>query len=200
MSFKRLFAVAILAVMTVSVSAQDFKKFRFGPTVGLNVATTTSAEVSSRVGFQVGALGEYNFNDNFFLLSAVKFSQKGGKFAGGGGSFNPYYIEIPLHGGYRYNFNDKFSLFGEFGPYIGIGVCGKISEDGEPSINYFGNEGMEALGAKAKRFDFGLGLAAGAEYSNFQLRLGYDFGLTKLYDVVGSAKNRNFYIALSYMF
>lgn len=212
---KKLFAVAFLAVMTISATAQDFKKFRFGPTVGLNVATTTADEVGSRVGFSVGALAEYNFTDNVFMTGALKFSQKGGKYevavpgmAVAKYSANPGYIELPIHAGYRYSFNDKFSIFGEFGPYIGIGVCGKskVEINGkEKSENYFGDPAKDEDTYGAKRFDFGLGFAAGAEFSKFQLRIGYDFGLTGLenYDVPDpykKSKNRNFYVALSYMF
>ena len=195
-----------MAVITVGASAQDFKKFRFGPTVGLNVATTTGAGISSRVGFSVGVLGEYNINDDFFVTGALKFSQKGGKSETFVGTYtaNPGYIEIPIHAGYRYSFNDKFSIFGEFGPYIGIGVCGKVkAPNGGGSIDYFGGETDFATN-QMKRFDFGLGLAAGAEYKKFQLRIGYDFGLVGLesYDVTpfSKSKNRNFYVALSYMF
>lgn len=211
---KKLFAVAILAVMTLSANAQDFKKFRFGPTVGLNIATTTDAVVGSRVGFSVGALAEYNFTDNFFMTGALKFSQKGGKYdeALAGvvvkNSANPGYIELPIHAGYRYSFG-QFSIFGEFGPYLAVGVCGKAKMEAlgqERSIDYFGDPSdPDDNSAGVKRFDFGLGVAAGAEYKKCQLRIGYDFGLTGLenYDVPApfkKSKNRNFYVALSYMF
>lgn len=206
---KKLFAVAFLAVMTISATAQDFKKFRFGPTAGLNIATTTQDGVNSRVGFSVGALAEYNFTDNFFMTGALKFSQKGGKNKVDvlgytvKNSVNPGYIELPIHAGYRYSFNDKFSIFGEFGPYIGIGVCGKYKREVNGTVttkyNYFGDDDDDdSMGAK--RFDFGLGVAAGVEYSKIQARVGYDFGLTKIFEGDGAPKNRNFYIALSYMF
>lgn len=242
MFLKKSFAIAILAVMTVCASAQDFKKFRFGPTVGLNLASNTAKEVKPKVGFSIGALGEYNFTNNFYMTSALKLSLKNSKLDGTEfdkndktkvkkvfhDSYKPYYFEIPIHAGYRYSFNDKFSVFGELGPYIGIGVCGKaysketkydvyveekvyngryvdiedvhypeISK--EYTIDYFGDfKDRSTVGAN--RFDFGLGFAAGIEFSKFQARLGYDFGLTKIFDVENSARNRNFYIALSYMF
>lgn len=232
MFLKKSFAIAILAVMTVCASAQDFKKFRFGPTVGLNFASSTAPDVKPKVGFSIGALGEYNFTNNFYMTSALKFSQKNSKFEntkmGFRGSYKPCYFEIPIRGGYRHNFNDKFSVFGEFGPYFGIGVCGKaysyqtvydvyveekvydgryvVIEDvyyseitKEYTRDYFGDiKDQSTLGAN--RFDFGLGVAAGVEYSKFQARLGYDFGLTKIFDDANSARNRNLYIAVSYMF
>ena len=223
MFLKKSFVIAILAVMTVSASAQDFKKFRFGPTVGLNLASNSAKDVKPKVGFSIGALGEYNFTNNFYMTGALKFSLKNSKFEneikGTHGSYEPCYIEIPIHGGYRYSFNDKFSVFGEFGPYFGIGVCGKAYENNvlmkketvagiypeteyefrDITMDYFGDfKNHSVLGAS--RFDFGLGVAAGVEFSKFQARLGYDFGLTKIFDVANSARNRNFYIAVSYMF
>ena len=196
---KKLFAVAFLAVMTISATAQDFKKFRFGPTIGLNISTMNSvADHSSKVGFNVGALAEYNFTDNIFMTGALKFSQKGFKYDDGDNKVNPGYIELPIHAGYRYSFNDKFSIFGEFGPYLAVGVCGKDKDD-DSSIDYFGGEN-DFKTMRAKRFDFGLGFAAGVEYSKIQARVGYDFGLTKIFEGDGAPKNRNFYIALSYMF
>lgn len=190
MNIKKLFVVASLAVMTVSVCAQDFKKFRWGPTAGLNIASISSDETSSRVGFSVGAIGEYNFSDNLFMTGTLKFSQKGFK-SGDYFKANPGYLEIPIHGGYRYSINEQFTVFGEFGPYFAFGVCGK-AKGIDYSTDYFGDG--------TKRFDFGLGFAVGAEFSKFQLRLGYDLGLTKLSNGDGAPKNRNFNISISYMF
>jgi len=214
---KKSFAIAILAVITVCASAQEFKKFRIGPTVGLNFASNSAKDVKPKVGFSIGALGEYNFTNNFYMTSALKFSLRNSKFSRG--SYSPCYLEVPIHVGYRYSFNEKFSVFGEFGPYIGIGICGKAYEDNvlvekevitglyaetvyeyrDITMDYFGDfKNLSVLGAN--RFDFGLGLAAGVEFARFQVRLGYDLGLTKIFDAEGSARNRNLYVAFSYMF
>ena len=205
MSYKKLFTVAFLAVMTVCVSAQDFKKFRFGPTAGLNISTMNLVlDHSSKVGFNVGAIVEYNFSDNWLVSSGLKYSQKGVKWDNivGGKDLkaNPGYLEIPLHLGYRYVFTDKFSMFAEFGPYFAFGVSGKLKADGFSSIDYFDDTATRVFGGEAKKFDLGLGFAVGAEYNKIQLRLGYDFGLTKGFDVEDSAKTRNFYIGVGYMF
>ena len=210
---KKIFAVALLALATFTMNAQDFKKFRFGPTAGLNISTMNlDWDHSSRVGFNVGALVEYNFTKNFYVGSGLKFTQKGVKWNGIVNNIddpdlkcNPYYLEIPLNAAYRYSFNDKLSVFGEVGPYFAFGVGGKY-KNGDSSWGYFGDEGedfMEMLTGeeiRAKRFDFGLGFAAGVEYAKFQLRVGYELGLTKAFNVDGSAKTRNLYVGLAYMF
>ena len=206
---KKFFAISILALATLSMNAQDFKKFRFGPTAGLNVAKATSLDASMTIGFNVGARAEYNFSDNFYLGAGLLFTQKGYKWKGimqNGADLkaNPYYIEIPINAGYRYNFNDKVSVFGEVGPYIGFGIAGKYKAEGYESAKFFGDEGkvmaatLFAPGVEPKRVDFGLGFAAGVEISKFQVRLGYELGLTNIY--TGGCKNRNLYVGLSYMF
>lgn len=176
---KKIFAVAILALAALSINAQDFKKFRFGPTAGLNVAKVTDLDAKMAIGFNVGARAEYNFNDNIYLGSGLLLSQKGWKYAGY--TAKAGYLEIPINAGYRYCVNDNFALFGEFGPYIGVGIYGK---DG-----YFD---------AAKRFDLGLGIAVGTEISKFQVRVGYELGLTNVYP--GGGKNRNLFVGVAYMF
>ena len=40
--------------------------------------------------------------------------------------FNPYYLEVPVRVGYKYAVNDDFSLFGSVGPYMAVGLFGKM--------------------------------------------------------------------------
>lgn len=204
---KKIFAVALLALATFTMNAQDFKKFRFGPTAGLNISTMNlDWDHSSRVGFNVGAICEYNFTNNWYVGSGLKFTQKGVKWNNIVNNpddpnlrANPGYLEIPVNVGGRYSFNDKVSIFAEVGPYFAFGVSGKF-KNGNESRSYFGDEGETVLGVRAKRFDFGLGFAGGVEYAKFQLRVGYELGLTKAFNVDGSAKTRNLYVGLAYMF
>ena len=117
---------------------------------------------------------------------------------------NPYYLEIPVHIGYKYAVNDNFSLFANAGPYIAIGLFGKakITADGSlvdggskvsESENVFGDDGF-------KRFDLGLGLKAGIEISKkYQFSIGYDFGFIEAEELMG-CKNRNLMISLGLMF
>jgi hypothetical protein len=172
---KKFFAVAILALATLSINAQDFKKFRFGPTAGLTVSKVTGGGAKFGIGFQAGVRGEYNFSDNFYLGSAFMLAQKGMKDQAAG------YLEIPINVGYRYNVSDSFAMFGEVGPYLGVGIYGKNG--------YFD---------VAKRFDMGVGVAIGAEISKFQIRAGYEYGITKVFPGVGH--NSSIFVGLAYMF
>ena len=72
---------------------------------------------------------------------------------------NPYYLDIPIHFGYRHSITRKVSVFAEAGPYFSIGLFGKhkieqisATADGgsDPNIvkedyteNVFGSNGLK---------------------------------------------------------
>lgn len=204
---KILALVAILAIGLGSVNAQD--NLRWGVTAGMNVSNLKVSGFDSRIGFHAGAkaeLGLPQVTEGAYLDFGALLSLKGAKVDGGSlGSIkmNPCYLEIPVHIGYKYAVNDNFTLFANAGPYFGIGLFGKLkttgtikneleSLAGKSSENIFGDDGF-------KRFDFGLGLKAGMEFSKkYQLSIGYDFGLTETSDA--GTKNRNLMISLGLMF
>lgn len=204
---KILVLVAILAIGLGSVNAQD--NLRWGVAAGMNVSNLKVSGFDSRIGFHAGAkaeLGLPQVTEGAYLDFGALLSLKGAKVDGGSlGSIkmNPCYLEIPIHIGYKYAVNDNFTLFANAGPYFGIGLFGKLkttgsikneleSLAGKSSENIFGDDGF-------KRFDFGLGLKAGMEFSKkYQLSIGYDFGLTETSDA--GTKNRNLMISLGLMF
>lgn len=199
---------ALLALGATGASAQEAGETRFGVTAGMNLSNITDMDLGSRIGFHIGVRGDYNFTDKMYLGAGVLFSQKGTRKSEDGvtASMNPGYIEVPIHFGYRFYKSDDISVFGEVGPYFAIGICGKqkISYDGqykEAFEDVYGSSEIEAdiFGDNgAKRFDAGLGLRVGVEFSKFQVSLGYDLGLTNMYD--GGGKNRNFTVGVTYMF
>ena len=73
-------------------------------------------------------------------------------------------------------------------------MCSKVQyEFDDNSTNVFGDDAM-------KRFDFGLGLKAGVEFSQkYQISIGYDWGLVENIKDSGN-KNRNLMISLSCFF
>lgn len=184
--------VAVLMMCGITVaSAQSMEKFRFGATFGMNVSAITKSDMNSKIGFNAGVRGEYNFTEDMYLGVGLGYSHKGAK--EDDLKISAGYIEIPVHFGYRMGLTDKISAFGEFGPYFGIGVAGKWKFDGEDLGDFFGDD-------EAKRFDMGLGLRAGVEFmQKYQVHIGYDFGLMKLYDE-DKNRNGNFTLGVSYMF
>ena len=181
---KILALVAILAIGLGSINAQD--NLRWGVTAGMNVSSLNVTGLDSRVGFHAGVkaeLGLPQFTEGLYMDFGALLSLKGAKVeAGSMASFkiNPYYLEIPVHIGYKAKITADGSL---------VDGGSKVSE----SENVFGDDGF-------KRFDLGLGLKAGIEISKkYQFSIGYDFGFIEAEELMG-CKNRNLMISLGLMF
>ena len=207
---KVLLFFVLVAMSVVSVNAQD--NLKWGVMAGRNVSKYTITGFDSRIGFHAGVKAELGLSQEAsgaYMDFAALLTLKGAKIDGGSIAsikFNPYYLEVPVHVGYKYAVNDDFALFGSVGPYIAVGLFGKakakvdgnIADLGELGTNsasedIFGDDGL-------KRFDFGLGLKAGVEFSKkYQLAISYDFGLVEVAKDLGM-KNRNLMISLGYMF
>ena len=221
---KKFLMTLAVACFALTASAQEKGEFRFGVTAGMNVSNATEIEMDSRIGFHVGAKAEYNITDNLYGSAALLFSQKGAKkeygYAEAGyaetgkASCNPGYLQLPIHIGYRYKVGEKVSIFGETGPYVAYGICGKaknewtetylgIADSGEVEGDFF-DDGIGHYGAK--RFDFGWGVKAGVEYAKFQVSLGYEYGFNKVKDIDVPYKGikkphiSNFMVSVAYMF
>ena len=207
---KVLLFFALVAISVVSINAQD--NLKWGVMAGMNVSKYTITGFGSRIGFHAGVKAELGLSQEAsgaYMDFAALLTLKGAKIDGGSIAsikFNPYYLEVPVHVGYKYAVNDDFALFGSVGPYIAVGLFGKakakvdgnIADLGElgtnsASENIFGDDGL-------KRFDFGLGLKAGVEFSKkYQVAISYDFGLVEVAKDLGM-KNRNLMLSLGYMF
>ena len=133
--FLPLFLVALVA--TATVSAQSL---RYGITGAMNVANYAmevegiSFNPDSRIGFRAGFRMEMDapfIYDGFYFDAEALLSAKGAKFDSSSGEdaasviSRPYYLEIPIHIGYRYMFGQgNVGIFGSFGPYVAMGLFG----------------------------------------------------------------------------
>ncbi len=81
-TMKKLLLVAAVAVMGVTINAQEFK---FGPKAGYSLSMLKaegdgeSYKFDSKSTFYVGAMAEYKFNDKFAVQGEVLYSPLGGK-------------------------------------------------------------------------------------------------------------------------
>lgn len=183
----------VLLFVAIAMSIGNYalaEGVQFEGVVGMNIANVDASGFNSRVGFHIGARGTYAFQSQeqgLYVNAAALISLKGTKV--GDITFNPYYLDIPVHMGYKFPITNAVAIFGEFGPSFGIGLFGRT--EGE---DVFG----DVIGYK--RFDVGLGLRGGFEFSQkFNISLGYDFGVMDIADDA-SAKNRNFMISAGYKF
>ncbi len=215
---KKLFVIIVSFVFSAAASAQQ--NTRWGVVVGMNSSELTSSRYfDSRIGFHLGVKAEIGLpqiTQGAYLETAILLSLKGEKMSdefdgeevdgNSGVKINPYYLEVPVHIGYRYALNKNFNLFGSFGPYFAYGLFGKIKVNGIGDDGYSYHIKTDVFGSDTmKHFDFGLGGRIGAEFNNkIQLSVGYDYGLTKPFSSdnasVYGKYNKNLSISVAYMY
>lgn len=107
---------------------------------------------------------------------------------------NLLYLEIPLNAKAYFNAG-SLKLYGLLGPYVGIGLTGKIKYEDDnlddDDIDWGSDNG------ELKRLDFGLNIGAGIDLGQFQVGLQYGLGLV---DLGYSDSHRVFSINAGYKF
>jgi len=186
---KLLLSVVAVTVLIISAQAQ----ITFGPKVGLNLANVAgddTEDAKMKMGLQIGLVTDIAFSDAISLQTGLLFSQKGTKseldFMDETYTMktNINYLEIPINAVYGLDLgNNKLQLFA--GPYVGIGLTGKISSDMDGSEDMdiqFVNDYVDLDDDKAglKRFDLGLNFGAGYKINNIQIQANYGLGLSNL--------------------
>lgn len=200
--------IALALLVSAGASAQT--PISFGVKAGANLANFGGKDVSgtdAKIGFNVGLTADINVAPSLYVLTGLELTTKGAKADGAVDedgekadvTFNPMYLQLPIHLGYKLEVAPGTNIVFRAGPYLAYGVGGKFkakSEGVEGSIDFFG-DGENQFGGK--RFDFGLGGGVGAEFGPIGVTLGYDFGMAK---VLKDAKtyNRNAYLSVGYRF
>lgn len=183
---KRLLVInTAFAFAFLSVTAQDSGDFELGGNLGLNFATVATIDndlsANSRIGFNIGATGEYYFSDRWGIKARLTYDSKGwadGFFTNDdtGESFDTDYIlnylTIPVMANWHFGRSRNWYL--HFGPYIGILASAKDSELGLDVKDAF------------QSTDLGLALGIGTIFRiNDKTRLFLEFdgqsGLTEIF-------------------
>ena len=213
---KRITIIALLAVtVTLSASAQEL---RYGATAGANI-TIPSEHFDSRAGFHIGAKMEMGFPsiaEGLFLDATLSMTQKPMKGSWGISSYGeidpvyieaeqtltPTYLQLALQPAYRFGIGNGFGLFVKGGPYVATGIFGNSKVKWNASDGTHGSDKEGVFKHAMNRFDWGLGVAVGAEFGkHLQFTLGHDWGLKKLdKDGVSNLKHRVLSLSLAYMF
>lgn len=103
---KVLLFFVLVAMSVVSVNAQD--NLKWGVMAGMNVSKYTITGFDSRIGFHAGVKAELGLSQEAsgaYMDFAALLTLKGAKIDGGSIAsikFNPYYLEVPVHVGYKY--------------------------------------------------------------------------------------------------
>lgn len=197
-------------VLLVLLSTFSFVKagepIRYGVVGGMNVSSLKMDGADNRLGFHLGGKAELALPSNFFLEGSLLFTQKGYE------SKNyinvdqnlvkwylsSYYLELPVHLGYKLAVARDWSLLVSGGAYLGYGLFGKRKTTVAGTSN---STNLYKKYSGDKRFDAGLGLKAGVEFKQkIQLTASYDWGLLKANKHSKDAKNRNVMISVGYLF
>jgi len=204
----RLLALAVLILSGLSAQAQILR-------AGINFANITITndgdidDANTLTSFQVGIIGDVKVLPMLFFQPGILFTGKGSKTQSGDPSSlnyskattNPMYIEVPANFVFKTP-TGPIKFFAGAGPYLAVGVAGKLENEGklagiaysnerdiewssdDPStLNYEEGAGYGIM----KRFDYGVNATAGIQATKLVLALNYGFGLAKLQSGSNSA-------------
>lgn len=173
---KKLFIMLCLCTMAVCANAQ-----KFGVWYGVNLASVGGDldEADSEMKFlNIGVDYTAPINDVFDWSVGAAYVTKGAK------DWDPSFIQIDANARWNFWQSDEAKVGILAGPYVGY----MINDDD-----------IDATGLEANKLDFGIGAGIMGTYSNFSLKLGYEFGITDAIDGPSSPLS-SFYIRVGYSF
>ena len=169
----------VLALASLTMSAQDESKFTLKAGVGLSSVVGSDANTKTVFAYKVGIAYDWNVSGGFYVIPGFEFATKGFKAKNVSGTIGMSYLQIPVFAAYKFKLNDNMKLGIKTGPYIAYGIFGSdidlYYENGKKeSINVFDSD------KGYKRFD--AGVIAGVSLDISQISIGFEYsrGLTKL--------------------
>ncbi|GAB4045502.1 porin family protein [Spirosoma litoris] len=201
--------LCLLAISGLLSTQALLAQVQLGVKAGVNLATlkfdnpTLNATQQARTDFQGGFLVDVPITTSFSLQPALLISTKGTQintFAIDS-SRNPIatpitnsikllYVELPVLALFHFDVSSSLRLYGGLGPYLGLGIGGRISSTfvpiGEREVVF----GSGSVGSNSfRRFDYGVSGAAGLEWHRLMAGVTYGYGLADL----GSALAKSFH-------
>ena len=165
---------------------------------GGHLGGTASFELRKNVSLLTGALYSFVYSDKYqgyVYPEGVSYKTQG------------HFLDIPLQISYSLPLNKNLKFIGFAGPKINIGLYQRqetISTLSYP-INdplYIGSS-MNDLYKESllNRLNLQIGLGGGIQWKNYQLKSGYDWGITNLNKVnTGNLYQKGWYVTFSYEF
>ncbi|MEQ9426926.1 MAG: porin family protein [Cyclobacteriaceae bacterium] len=198
---KKIFYTAVAVLVTFSVSAQEF---RSGIKGGFNWSALYIDEVEDRQvrpGFNIGIYGQSQLGEATALQSELLYTTAGNRSTynvgpfDGEADFNLNYLQLPVF--FNFKIVDILELHaGGYGSFL---IGANSSTEGD-----FGSSFQELDRGNFKDYDFGLVTGAAINFSDLQIGVRYNLGLTQIADspaakdLMGNSKNvvGQIYIAL----
>ena len=185
----------LMSIVAVLFAANSFAQYNsggfslsestvyYGVRMGLNLSTITgdgTDDASMKAGLNLGGVVGLRVSDAtpLFLESGLYFTMSG---ANGKGKdvVNLNYFEIPILMKYGIQATDDIAILPYLGPTLRFGIGGKWKQDdGTGNLSSESSFGSD----KFNRPDVGIKIGCGAEYNKLYAELGYQFGITNIYD------------------
>jgi hypothetical protein len=183
---KKLFLTVIVAMGGVfAAQAQDIS---FGVKGGLNVASMTDIDASSKISGHIGGFANFKFKKTWAIQPELLFSGQGAKVdvPGDDIKYALSYINVPVV--LQYYFLPEF--YAEAGPQLGFLVSSRYKRGGT-SVDADGFKTVDLGSAIGAGYKFPIGVGVYARYT---------FGFTDLIDGPADPRNSVFQIGASYTF
>jgi hypothetical protein len=209
--------ILLISLFCIQTNAQTF-----GLKAGLNLSNmlekddddTYSNDYKMNPGFHIGGTVDVPISDILSFESGLLLTTKGFKYEEEEmgisikAKANLYYLDIPLTLKASHELSEGLKIFGAVGPYVGIGLSGKI----KATVEYQGDEETDEEDVKwgsdednddLKRLDMGLTFGGGVEINAIMLGISYDLGLANIssYQQDGAtSKNKVLKFSVGYRF
>ena len=188
--------ILLLACIGFATGAFAQQNINWEAQAGLS--STSFLSGPSKIGFHVGVRANKEFpsvTKGFYGNVGAFISAKGSSPNSLGTESSAYYLDIPVHVGYKKNLNDKFALFGEAGPYLGCGLWGTtktttpfagkaetatwFADKAETTTKDKAETTTEDFFESAPRIAYGLGVRVGMEFKQkYTASIAYDHSLS----------------------
>ncbi|GAB3882871.1 porin family protein [Spirosoma agri] len=203
---------SVLVASALVLGNEAYAQVRLGIKAGINASTIhipaleSGVSVEPQVAFQGGVLLDMPMTKSFSLQPALLISTKGSKvnsllIDGNSGSvISPInnsiklvYAEIPVLALFRGRISQSIRFYGGVGPYVGIGLGGRLSSSYAPIAERDVVFGSGDIGNNSfRRVDYGASAAAGIELKRLSVGVNYNYGLVDL----GSALIKSYHRTL----
>lgn len=191
---KKILVVVTLALMTLTLSAQEDSKITVKAGVGLSSVVGSDADTKTTFAYKVGASYDFGLSENFSIIPGIELATKGFKSDAVDGNISMSYLQVPIFAAYKFSISDNMKLAIKAGPYVGYGLYGSdIEWYGGGETNVFDSDGGY------DRFDVGAIAGISLDFDNFMIGVEYSRGLKKL-DSDFSQFNQAFGVVFGYKF
>ena len=205
---KSVLLIISTVLLTTYIDAQDFKSLvsdiNCNITVGFSTTSCDKHYDDPKLGLSLGVeakkpiLHYPNDASTIYGLVGLRYIFKGGKTNSDisqmfirGVNLSSWHVQLPIHAGYNYQFK-SFSLYFDFGPYVGVKVSESSENDKETT--------------DLSSTEIGCGSNLGIKFKRFSIGMGADQGLTKFATYIDpddgkiNLKNTTFHFDLKWSF